>query len=124
MTEPLPGTETAHRMAKRYIEVDLPWGMEDWLLPALVGFACAVVVIVIGRLLLPRRRRARPVPLPPPPANPVGPSQDPFVGGAFGEKRTSLRRQGNPVAVLISDATVTAEPYYGWVFDRSMGGLG
>ncbi len=40
------------------------------------------------------------------------------------DRRTSPRRKGNLVAVLISDAQGAAEPIEGWVVDRSPGGLG
>lgn len=40
------------------------------------------------------------------------------------ERRSSPRRKGNMVPLLISDAQATAEPVQGWVVDRSQGGLG
>jgi hypothetical protein len=40
-----------------------------------------------------------------------------------GEKRRSLRRNGNPVTVLISDALIPGKPLRGLVLDRSRGGL-
>jgi hypothetical protein len=92
------------------------------LIPA-IGVGCGVVVFVLGWLVFNRRARRPPIPMPPPfPASNEA-ARDPFVGGVFGEKRIALRRPGNPVPVLISDATVTAEPRYGWVLDRSLGGL-
>jgi hypothetical protein len=100
------------------------YGWEDALIPA-IGVAIALLVFVLGRLLTNRRpaRRTEPLPLSPHvPATPE-PVADPFVGGVYGEKRAALRRPGNPVPVLISDAPATAEPYYGWVLDRSVGGL-
>jgi hypothetical protein len=36
----------------------------------------------------------------------------------------ALRRQGSPVAVLVSDATGQTPPQTGTVIDRSVGGLG
>jgi len=48
---------------------------------------------------------------------------DPFLHGTTRERRNALRRGGNPVAILISDAEVRNEPSPGWVVDRSTGGL-
>jgi hypothetical protein len=39
------------------------------------------------------------------------------------ERRTAPRRKGNPVPVLLTNATVSMEPFQGWVLDRSSGGL-
>lgn len=39
------------------------------------------------------------------------------------ERRRSLRRQGNPVTVRVTDAETLTPPYEGTVFDRSTGGL-
>jgi hypothetical protein len=52
-----------------------------------------------------------------------GPFHDPFDHGSTTERRVALRRQGNPIEVLVSDAEATLEPVRGWVRDRSMGGL-
>jgi hypothetical protein len=58
------------------------------------------------------RKMVRPV-LSPPPSAPV-----PQM-----ERRSALRRKGNPVPVAIL-GTSSAEPCEGWVLDRSTGGLG
>src|SRR5208283_1173630 len=39
------------------------------------------------------------------------------------ERRAAPRRKGNPISVYISNGTVGAEPFEGWVVDRSAGGL-
>src|SRR5205807_1624549 len=39
------------------------------------------------------------------------------------ERRSSLRRPGNPVAVLVASAQASTQPWEGWVIDRSRGGL-
>jgi hypothetical protein len=101
------------------------YGWERWVYPLLIGLSIALGVFYLARQWMNRRaRRQWPLPLP---SRYLGggneASQDPFMGGAFGEKRSALRRQGNPIPIHISDATVTAEPWYGWVLDRSMGGL-
>jgi len=48
---------------------------------------------------------------------------DMFMQGAGSDRRRALRRGGNPVAVLITDAACKAEAQYGYVLDRSTGGL-
>jgi hypothetical protein len=39
------------------------------------------------------------------------------------ERRASLRRKGNPVSVQVSDVEAMAEPFSGWIVDRSLGGV-
>ncbi len=39
------------------------------------------------------------------------------------ERRSSPRRKGNPISVLVSNAGATSEPLQGWVVDRSAGGV-
>jgi hypothetical protein len=48
---------------------------------------------------------------------------DPFLVGSKLERRTSARRAGNPVEVVVADATGQADLGHGWVIDRSLGGL-
>jgi hypothetical protein len=48
---------------------------------------------------------------------------DPFIKGSRMDRRATLRRGGNPIAVLISDAESKAQPSFGYVLDRSTGGL-
>jgi hypothetical protein len=96
---------------------------ETWLATG-VGLACALLAVVVGRVLLAERRAAMPRPLRPPLVKQAAARPDPFVQGSAGERRATLRRGGNPVAVLITDADVKQRPRYGWVLDRSMGGLG
>jgi hypothetical protein len=48
---------------------------------------------------------------------------DPFDYGSSDERRSSARRAGKTVKVLVSDATGQAEPFTGWVYDRSLSGL-
>jgi hypothetical protein len=94
---------------------------EAWIAPA-VGVGCALVAILLGRWLLGDRRREA-VRRPPMPRAHGPAAPDPFIHGSAGERRASLRRGGNPVAVLISDAETKMAPFQGWVLDRSMGGL-
>jgi len=103
---------------------DFDWS--DWspyIGPA-VGVLAAVVVLLVGWMVS-RRRSAGSFPPPPSPnlksgSNPAG---DPFVQGANQERRIALRRGGNPVSILISDANAQAQPTPGYVVDRSTGGL-
>jgi len=84
-----------------------------------VTVGAVVVLMLLGRrppqteqfkLSLPRLEE--------PPAEP-----DPFFASANLSRRTTPRRGGRLVDVLISDATNEAEPFQGWVIDRSAGGL-
>src|SRR5262245_26896004 len=81
-----------------------------------------------------RPRRPAPWQDPPAAAGPGGaesarpPAARPGRAGGSGsgkpsDRRGSLRRQGNPVDVLIADATDSGEPVAGVVVDRSRGGL-
>ena len=38
-------------------------------------------------------------------------------------RRSSVRRLGKTIKILVSDANAQAAPIHGWVCDRSMGGL-
>jgi hypothetical protein len=88
----------------------------QWLAPA-AGVAVALVVLLISRLVSGRRKTRETET-----SAPVE-ERDPFVHGGSSERRAALRRGGNPVAVLISDAETRAKPSTGWVIDRSTGGL-
>ncbi len=85
--------------------------------PWIIG-ALAAVVVVGGLQLCRRRPTAARVQEAEPP-----PPLDPFIFGSAQEKRQAVRRKGNPVSVLISDATGRAAPCEGVVADRSLGGL-
>ncbi len=54
---------------------------------------------------------------------PLTQSQRCKSGGNARNKRSSLRRHGNPVPVLVSDSLAGPEPVQGAVVDRSRGGL-
>jgi hypothetical protein len=49
--------------------------------------------------------------------------RDPFFYGSPSEKRSSARRTGKLIKVLVSDAKAIKPSVQGWVIDRSMGGL-
>lgn len=97
---------------------------KEWVAPA-IGVAAALLVFAIGRLwvVLRARSRRRTIPLPAPNIALKDPDGDLFAQGSNVERRASLRRSGNAVAIQISDAEATAKPHHGWVIDRSMGGL-
>jgi hypothetical protein len=86
---------------------------------ASVGCMSAGLVAVVGVLWL-RKRQRSPV-LPEPKANP--PKPDPFEYGSATERRSALRRGGNPTKVYISHVASPDELFQGWVVDRSMTGL-
>lgn len=96
--------------------VSLHW--ESWIAPAAVlGFAGLALIMVLGFL---RSRKQVP---PPAPAPETPLAWDPFDQGSTSERRSSIRRAGKTIKVLISDAEGVAEPYQGLVCDRSLGGL-
>lgn len=98
-----------------------------------IGAFCAFVVYwwinrVAARRLLAEEAAALADGTSDEPAAPAAPTldwevRDPFVHGSAQEKRRSLRRKGNAVSVLISDAKAEASPERGCVLDRSHGGL-
>jgi hypothetical protein len=101
-------------------------GSLEWMLPrfhlatwapAAVGTLCAALVFLAARL---RRRLA-----PPPPRRGVEGFQpaDPFRDGGRSERRSSPRRGGTHLSVLLSDAEGQARPVRGVIIDRSSGGL-
>ena len=92
------------------------------LLPIVVG--CGVGLIVLGFLSarLRGRKLNRPRVLPPPP--------DPDRGrewerpeSSFADRRTTSRREGAPVQIVVSASSLRSGPEEGYVLDRSTGGL-
>jgi PilZ domain len=103
-------------LAQLPVSLDLQhW--QTWAAP-LVGLASAGLMLVAARIVFRRRQGV-------PPIIKQGPAtvQDPFELGSNTERRSSVRRIGKTIKVLISDATAQATPFQGWVCDRSMGGL-
>ncbi len=90
---------------------------ELWAAPA-IGLVSAGLALLVGHALLGKRRRA----FQPPTAENVA-HPDPFAYGSATERRSSVRRRGKQIKVLISDAEALEQPMEGWVLDRSMGGL-
>jgi hypothetical protein len=93
-----------------------PW--QTWVIPA-AGLFASLLALFAGRFVLGRRRAARAAPA----ADGPDPIHDPFDRGSVSERRGTVRREGNPIEVLMSDADAEGEPTRGWVIDRSMGGL-
>jgi hypothetical protein len=102
----------------------LPLALEYqvWIVPV-IGVASAGLALVMGRALLGRRRLKRPLRRRKTDLQATPEDHDPFVHGSATERRNALRRGGNPVPVLVTDADVTRDPYRAWVLDRSTGGL-
>jgi hypothetical protein len=85
-----------------------------------IGATATLATMFLGRALF----RKAPLPLLPPSrreSNAV--VVDPFVHGSSTERRSSLRRCGNPIPILVTDEKVVLKPERGWVSDRSIGGL-
>jgi hypothetical protein len=59
-------------------------------------------------------------PVPEPEPEPEPAVEDDLAGE---ERRADPRRKGNPVSVQVSNEKATAEPFQGWVVDRSTGGV-
>jgi hypothetical protein len=85
---------------------------------AFLGTGLAILTLIGGRLVFTRAPRAAEVK----PAE-EGPTLDPFVFGSTSEKRSAARRKGGIIEVLLSDEQAKAEPWSGYVVDRSLGGL-
>ena len=91
---------------------------EYWL-PLLIGVAIGCVFLVVAKSIM----GGGPPAAPPLPSNKHA-EYDPFTQGSPTENRKSFRRTGNPVEVHYSLADDKKQPNKGWVFDRSVGGLG
>lgn len=99
--------------------------LEQWVVPG-VGLVFAVAAFVLAAFVFGRRDSRRQTFVPPTVYSATQlPQRDqaPVEPISFGEKRTSLRRTGNPVPVYISNADASLPPYSGWVLNRSVGGL-
>ncbi len=85
----------------------------------LIGLGTAGLAFMVGWTTR-RRRGVAPAAAP---AGAATPSGDPFVTGPANDRRSSVRRGGHPVTVLLADPEEKAPPQSGWVVDRSVGGL-
>ena len=86
---------------------------------SIVGILVGGATLLLGQFLVSRGLGLKS----PTPATGGDRHFDPFLFGSHLEKRTSLRRSGNPVPVIIIDPTMPEERFEGWVMDRSIGGL-
>jgi hypothetical protein len=111
---------------------DLPPSLQslDWQSWAVIGSGAlvAVLVLMVGNSVF-GRRRPRPV-MDPGPQLAYGfglvtkpPVHDPFVQGAFLERREAPRRTGSAIAVAIFDGQGKGVPVAGQVANRSVNGL-
>jgi hypothetical protein len=104
----------------------LPLPGVEWLTWDLVavGALFAGTVLALGLVLLGRRSHARPsAELVVKPGSQLPPGYDPFLFGSTHEKRSSPRREGNPIAVHVTSADGRAQPVTALVLNRSIGGL-
>lgn len=94
---------------------------QPWAIPV-TGALAASLAFMVGR----RWFSHRPAPTPPPPP-PLEEGRTKLITASVTkasapDRRSSPRRKGNRVEVSITDDTKT-DSLYGWVVDRSMGGL-
>jgi hypothetical protein len=88
--------------------------IKGWTIPV-AGALAAGLAFVTGSLFFGRRKS------PPQPAGETGTVKPPHQGTT--DRRSSYRREGTDVEVLISDAEVKITPVQGRVVDRSLGGV-
>jgi hypothetical protein len=89
----------------------------DVLVPVGIGLGCTLLAFGAGVFVLGRSRQAAKVPAGPAP----GADLDPFDKGSATDRRSAIRRSGNPVEVEVTQGD--GPPAYGVVIDRSVGGL-
>lgn len=92
------------------------------------GVGCGVAAVVFTLLLIPWTRKRlpkktwrTPPPAPPPAMEPVADWLPPEE--SFSDRRGSVRREGPPVKVVLSSPSFRSKQDYGYVLDRSTGGL-
>jgi hypothetical protein len=98
--------------------LNLPYS-EYWL-PLSMGMGVGFMFLVVARTYFGRREMT----IPPPPVVKSTQEYDPFTHGSPSDKRKAFRRGGNPVEVFYALPDKKNDPQIGWVFDRSVGGLG
>src|SRR5436305_1116481 len=99
-------------------ELDLPYS-EYWL-PLLIGMGAGFMSLLVARVFT--MKQTVPPPLPKPKATQE--EYDPFVHGSPSDQRRAFRRNGNPVGVHYALSHKKNTALIGWVFDRSVGGVG
>jgi len=95
----------------------------DWVrlqpyLPFVVGGVLALVLVLIVYFF---KRRPKRLLMPPPAKNP-GNWEEP-ADDTYANRRSSSRRDGTPVRVVLSSPAFRGQMETGWVLDRSTGGL-
>ena len=95
----------------------LPYA-EYWI-PLAIGVGIGFTFLVMARGLFGWRPRVAPPPAPDP-----AKGFDPFVHGSPTEQRKSFRRTGSSIEVFYALPENKSRPQMGWVFDRSVGGVG
>jgi hypothetical protein len=85
--------------------------------PAVVGTAVAVATLLVGVQTVIARSKSRPH-KPPPPRPPADEDDE-----SFANRRGSVRREGSPVQVVMTSASLRGGQGSGYVLDRSTGGL-
>lgn len=91
-----------------------------------IGLGAAALVYVIGRFLTaprPHQGDGHTFNLDPRPETSEEEEVEVFTQGTTQDRRRALRRGGNPVAILVTDANTKGSPSPGYVLDRSTGGL-
>lgn len=99
------------------LKLNIPYS-EYWL-PLIIGLGVGAMCLVVARVF---GRRALPAVAAP--VDRARQDYDPFVHGSPTDQRKSFRRGGNPVEVFYSVPEHKDNAQIGWVFDRSVGGLG
>lgn len=87
---------------------------QPWLVPVIGVLACGLIYAVGRRFLLPREDACDPAAL----------FEAHFLRGVTKDRRVAPRRRGNPVEVELLHDVPGSEPIRGYVYDRSIGGLG
>lgn len=98
--------------------LNLPYS-EYWL-PLAMGMAVGCMFLVVARSCFGRKSTVPPVPV----VKTTHQEYDPFVHGSPTDQRKAYRRAGNPIEVYVAPQDQKDSPRIGWVFDRSVGGLG
>jgi PilZ domain len=108
-------------------ELDVPpWISSNLAMPALVGSACALGLLVAIMLVRKKRSKSQSRDSARQPVNAIKPAQsefDPFVEGSASEKRVTFRRRGTAVRLFIRGPGSEKDPLIGYVLDRSSGGM-
>lgn len=87
-------------------------------LPFIVGFGVALVLSALWYILSRRRNQQFGPPIVAAPKDREQPSDD-----TYANRRSSSRREGSPVRVILSSPAFRGQMEHGWVLDRSTGGL-